>query len=221
MRTIRLNGELGKRFGRIHKLDVNSPAEAIRALTANCDGFRQFLIESEERGLAYRCVVDGDKITEEQLGFPISRSFSLTPVVMGGGRAFGIILGVALLVGAVALSGGFAAIGAGGASFGATMGTGIGFLGITYGNVALLGAALVLGGVAQLLAPTPKPNTSAERQENQYFNGPVNVTAQGSAVPVGYGRAIVGSAVISASVSVEQKPMFNWPFIYGNWSGIY
>jgi len=211
MRTVRLNGELGKRFGRVHRLDVASPAEAIRALSVNCEGFRQFLVESGERGLAYRCIVDGDRIDEGQIGNPMSRTFSITPVVMGGGKAFGIILGVTLLVGAMALSGGFAAIGAGGASFGATMGTSVGFLGLTYANVAWLGAALILGGVAQLMAPTPKAGgTSGERNENQYFNGPVNTTAQGAAVPIGYGRAIVGSAVISASVSVEEKPAFDY-----------
>ena len=31
-RKIRLKGELGKRFGKVHKLAVKTPAEAIRAL---------------------------------------------------------------------------------------------------------------------------------------------------------------------------------------------
>jgi len=60
------------------------------------------------------------------------------------------------------------------------------------------GASLVLGGLAQMLAKNPqKPNDSA----SYLFNGPVNTTEQGNAVPVLYGRLIIGSQVISASLS--------------------
>lgn len=221
MRVIRLNGELGKRFGRTHRLDVRTPAEAIRALCANLDGFEQFLATSHERGVAYRCLVDQDKLDYEKidaghLHYPMSKTFSITPVVHGGGKIFGAILGLVLIVAAVAL-----APVTGGTSLMAAMSTGIGFAGLTYGSIALLGVALLLGGVAQLLAPTPKmENTSAERNENQYFNGPVNSVAQGSAVPFGYGRAVVGSAVISASITVEQKPdpVFDYDYPIGGFA---
>jgi predicted phage tail protein len=199
MRVIRLNGELGKRFGRSHKLDVRTPAEAVRALCANLEGFEQALASSHEKGVAYRCIVDRDPLDEGHLHYPMSRSFSITPVVHGGGKVLGIILGAILIVAAVAL-----APVTGGGSLLLTQG--IGFLGFTYASVAWLGVALVLGGISQLLAPTPKAPTSGQTNENQYFNGAVNTTAQGSAVPIGYGRAIIGSAVISAAISVEQKP---------------
>jgi predicted phage tail protein len=35
----------------------------------------------------------------------------------------------------------------------------------------------------------------------------VNTTAQGHPVPVGYGRMIVGSAVISAGIDVDEIPV--------------
>lgn len=209
MRVIRLNGELGKRFGRVHKLDVRTPAEAIRALCANLDGFDKFIASSHERNVAYRCIVDRDPVDEDRLAQPMSRSFSITPVVHGGGKVLGIILGVALLAVAVVATGGAAGIGLSGfggvAGGAATFGTGIGFLGLTFANVAWLGAALVLGGVAQLLAPTPTARQAGKTEENPYFNGPINTTVQGGVVPVGYGRAIVGSAVVSAAITVEQK----------------
>ena len=75
------------------------------------------------------------------------------------------------------------------------------------GTVAVsLGVSLVLGGIAQMLTPLPKLPASGARDEIQsdYFNGPVNTTAQGGAVPVLYGELFVGSAVISAGISVEQ-----------------
>ena len=39
------------------------------------------------------------------------------------------------------------------------------------------------------------------------FSGPVNTTAQGQPVPVGYGRLIVGGAVISAGITTEEIPI--------------
>ena len=204
MRTVRLNGELGKRYGRVHRLDVRTPAEALQALMVNHPALRRDLIESADRGIVYRCIVDRDLADADRLLAPVSREFSITPVVHGSGRAFGAILGATLLIGAMVLSGGFAAIGAGGASFSAAMGASTGFLGLTYGTVALIGGALLISGISQLLTPTPKTK-DAQRNENPYFNGPANVTAQGAAVPIGYGRCIVGSAVISAGISVEQQ----------------
>lgn len=218
MRVIRLNGELGKKYGRVHKLDVNTPAEAVRALIANHPGLQQDLATSHERGVAYKCVVDREQVGEELLTYPMSRTFSITPVVTGAGKAFNFIVGIALLGVALAATGGLAGIGIagfGGAAGGAAaMGTSIGFLGLTYGNIAFLGAALILGGVAQMLAPTPKAPDSPEKKENPYFNGPVNATQQGVSVPVGYGRAIVGSAVISAGITVEEQSPITYGYDY-------
>ncbi len=52
----------------------------------------------------------------------------------------------------------------------------------------------------------PKAQDPAEKPDNQpsyVFNGPVNTTAQGQPVPIGYGRLIVGGAVISAGISID------------------
>ena len=74
-------------------------------------------------------------------------------------------------------------------------------------GVAVLGAGLsmAIGGVMQLLMPTKKHN-DYDRPENQpsyVFNGAVNTQAQGNPVPVLYGELIIGSAVISAGIHVE------------------
>jgi predicted phage tail protein len=73
-----------------------------------------------------------------------------------------------------------------------------------------VGTSMILGGVAQMIAPTAKAQDPSERPENQpsyVFNGAVNTTAQGHPVPVGYGRLIVGSAVISAGIDVDEIPI--------------
>ena len=57
LRTIKLSGFLGKKFGRVHRLAVDSPAEAIRALSVNINGFREFLENSHKNGVAYSFLV--------------------------------------------------------------------------------------------------------------------------------------------------------------------
>ena len=69
-----------------------------------------------------------------------------------------------------------------------------------------VGMTLALGGVAQMLSPTPKPPTFEEAQklESFSFSGIVNTTRQGVPVPIVLGRAYAGSVVISAGLDVEQ-----------------
>jgi len=200
MRVIRLNGELGKKYGRIHRLDVRTPAEAVKALIINFPEMRNDLAASEERGVGYRCIVDRVTIGEDMLGLPMSKSFSLTPVLVGAGKVGQIIIGIIILAAAIY----FAPLTAGGSlNLGATAFSVAGMT-VSYGAIAMIGVAMTLGGIAQLLAPTPKMGSSAQKNENGTFDGPVNTIAQGVPVPVGYGRMTVGSAVISAGITVQQ-----------------
>ena len=67
-----------------------------------------------------------------------------------------------------------------------------------------LGISLVLGGVAQLLAPHPK--TPKSTQASYEFGGPVNTLAAGMPVPICYGNLIVGGAIVSGGVYTDQVP---------------
>lgn len=189
MKTVILLGELGKRFGRKHLLDVASPAEAIRALCANFREFREFVSRSAERNVAYRVLNRREDVAADELHNPASQTIMFVPVV--GGASFWtkfrkLIIGGALIA----------------ASFFvpplALIGT------ATLASVTFtIGVSLALGGVAQLLAPTPKKPKDQTNDAGYVFSGSVNTTAQGQTIPVGYGRLIVGSAVISAGISVE------------------
>lgn len=191
MKTIILLGELGKRYGRRHMLDVKSPAEAVRALCANFKDFAAFVSASSERNVGYRVLNMREDVGEDELHNPASRRITIVPVVAGAGGSVGKILLGAALIAAAVLVPGLGAV----TLFGTT----------TLASVAFgVGVSLALGGVAQMLAPQPKYDGPEEEQQPSYvFNGPVNTTAQGQPVPVGYGRMIVGSAVISAGISVE------------------
>lgn len=197
MKEVRLYGHLAKRFGRVHRYDVRSPAEAVRALCATLPGFRQHVIAHSKPG--YR-VLDGKSTRDlETLALPADGVIKIVPVTAGAGRAVGsIILGVALVAVGVMTGGAGLALGAAWAAGGAA------FAGALAFNV---GMSLILGGVAQMLAPQPKTPGAPERPENKpsyAFDGPVNTAAQGNPVPVCYGRLIVGSQVISAGMSTEE-----------------
>lgn len=67
------------------------------------------------------------------------------------------------------------------------------------------GAAMMLGGVAQMLTPLPKRaslSRSEEEKGNTYFSNLDNSVAQGMAVPIAYGEIMCGSRVISQSVEI-------------------
>lgn len=195
MREIRLYGFLGQKFGRVHRLAVKSTAEAVRALCCTVSGFEQALIDHAP---GWKVWTGTTRIGDpEDLHDPSSERevIRIAPVVAGAKSAFGqILIGVALVA---------AAFFTGGASLSAY---GLAFSSLA-GQVAFgIGAALVLGGVAQMLAPHPKSTDTGDSAENKasyIFNGAVNTVAQGNPVPVGYGRMIVGSAVISAGLSTQ------------------
>jgi predicted phage tail protein len=221
LRNVHFHGFLGEKYGKDFKLAVHSPASVIRLMAANFSDF----VEVFRRG-RYRIVlgtpnVDPD-ITLEQVPFNFpNKDIHFIPVAAGASSGGGkglirILLGVALigvgLVGGGVFSGaglsglfGGGAAAAGGAAGGAAAATGLAapaFLGLTWGNIALLGGAIALGGIAQLLMPTPK-DTDKDRS-SYFFNGAKNVVAEGGAIPLVYGRIRAGSTVVGASVLIEK-----------------
>lgn len=191
LRTVRLYGKLGARFGRVHRLAVNSVAEAIRALCVLLPGFEREMMTSGDRGVSYACFLARTNINEETLQAPAGQDeIRIAPVIRGAKRGglFQTVLGVALI--AVAWWNPL--------SWSTSIAMG----------VLAAGAGMAIGGVFQMMAPTQQGLGTADRPENgasYNFNGPVNTTAQGNPVPLGYGKKIVGSAVVSAGIYSEDQ----------------
>ena len=225
LKSVKLYGELAEKYGKDWSLDIESPAEAIRALSANNQGFRQFVSSSEDRGVGYTIIVGESKLEDAvgELHNPTGRQdIKIVPVVLGAKSGIGqIILGAIMIyaavmtagataiaaaeAGAVAsgVSGTAAASAYGSLSLGAQFGMGMGSLSGMTMMAAKFGAALVLGGISSMLAPTPQPGTTGESIQNYAFNGAANTTRQGVAIPVCYGQLMVGGAVISSGVTPE------------------
>lgn len=195
MVTIRLLGEVGRRFGRRFQLAVKTPAEALRALCVQIPELRQYLLESGEKGINWRVVTDHALgLDEEQLLWPMSKRMVLAPIPAGRGATGKIIAGVALVALAILVPG----IGGGVAA--TIFGTKFSALSLAIGTTGL---SFLFGGVAQLLTPTPKmPNvdggiTGGRNKEDQLnsftFDKSNANTVQGEVVPVLYGERIIGS----------------------------
>jgi predicted phage tail protein len=99
LRTIRLYGKLGARFGRVHHLAVSSAAEAVRALGVLHDGFNRFMAESKDMGLAFVVFYGKRNIGKDELGDPPSNNdIRIAPVVQGSkSGGLQVLLGVALI----------------------------------------------------------------------------------------------------------------------------
>ena len=202
LKKVKLYGELGERFGKEWNLDVNTPAEAIRALTINKKDFRKYLEDAESNGTGFHIKIGKSYLLDGRDTLVPSgvADIQIIPVVIGSkkGGLMKIIIGAFLLYFAfqfgVPLTEGM------------TLAEGSVVLGgKVFSSMALtgmkLGAALVLSGVAELLAPAPEP--PKEEQTEYAFRGPLNTTKQGVPIPLCYGQLIVGSAVVSASIIPE------------------
>ena len=215
VRKVRLEGELGEKFGEVWNLNVKTPHEAIKAIECQTKGFRKHILDNAEKGIGYEVIIGDQGIKqEEELLYPapMRDDFTIVPIVQGGkSRGFGMVLiGAALFLASGGLSAITSAIGTAGGQFGAGT-TVLGNIGAEIGASTLLqqtgmfmGGALMAGGAAMMLAPTI--DGSAGNEEQSYlFDGAVNSVKQGTPVPILYGRMIVGGSVISASIKSNQE----------------
>lgn len=193
--TIRMFGPLGKTFGKTHQRVVRTTHEAFRALAVTIPGFEKYMNTSRARGLTYAIYVGKKNIGADDLEFPNNgREIHIVPVVIGSKKAgmLQTILGAVLVV-----------VGAIGVTVGQAWGGG------TWGPVAWkLGAAMIAGGVVQLLSPQPTglaSKQSADNKASYAFGGVTNTAAQGYPVPLLYGKRRIGGAIISAGIYVEDQ----------------
>ena len=193
LRKIKLYGKLAKFIGhRVLEADVASAAEAVRFLLANWPE-----LEAHMNDQHYRVSIGTYDIDLEELHHPAGAApISFVPAVAGAGATGRIIAGVLLVAVAIA----FPLIGATAAQIAA--GTTISTISA---NIALVGAGLIITGVAELLTPIPKIGGAEDDPRKSYsFSGVQNVSRQGVPVPIVYGEMIVGSIVISAGISTDK-----------------
>ena len=188
LRKIKLYGQLAKFIGRrVLEADVATAAEAVRMLVANFPGLEQHMAEQY-----YRVTVGTYDLGLDEIHDPAGQQdIKIMPVIAGAGAVGRIILGVLLVVAAIAIPG-----------------LGLGLAGAAVTAVGVFGGSLILGGVAQLLTPVPKipqgPDTADDPRKTYNFSGIQQTSRQGVPVPCVYGLTLVGSVVISAGTDTVQ-----------------
>lgn len=183
--TVKLNGAIGKRFGRVWKVCAESVTEALQIIEANKPGVNAWMRSNASKFDRYHIKItraDGNQVELSDDSYRMvqgeMKEIVITPVLSGAGAVGRILVGAVLMVSAFWL---------GPLAFSA-------------------GASLALGGIVELLSPTPKLGSGNQRSDNTsyYFDGPVNTSQQGVPVPLIYGRILAGSQVISAKITVDQ-----------------
>jgi predicted phage tail protein len=188
-----------KKYGN-HKFYVRNPAEAIKAMLIQVEGFDEAFRAAGKRGVKFAVRTDKRDITDpEQLLMGKPEVVRLIPKYAGGKNAGLTFLAVAAIIALTVVTAGTGGYGAG-AWFAA---------GSTSAAVATsIAVSLAIGGITQLLSPQPEglsSRTDTENRASYAFGGPVNTAAQGVPVPVFYGYREVGGAVVSASIVSEDQ----------------
>jgi predicted phage tail protein len=186
-----LSGRLGKEFGREFTLSVSSVREGIRALCIQIPGLEQFLNRSERNGLTYAVFNGARNISTAELQLDgIQMVVRIVPVIIGSKKQgmFQTILGAVMVAAGFVLSLSPATIAASPFLYQA-------------------GAAMMLGGVAQMLAPqgTYGMTDTKETRKSYSFGSASNNSAAGRPVPAFYGKTLIGGPVISGETYVEQQ----------------
>lgn len=142
--TIRLYGALGARFGRVHKLAVQTSAEAVKALCINFDGLEDYLMNAKKNGMTFAVFRGKRNIGVQDFQELAGDSdIRIAPVMEGAKKAgmFQTILGAVMVVAGIIVG----------------VATGWTGVGLTFGaGLIMSGASMMAGGIYQMLSPSPK-----------------------------------------------------------------
>lgn len=220
---VHLHGSAARRFGGPYRLDAATPIEAIRGIAAQVPGFWNAITTGVWR--ISRGALENEGMFADALGlqFGRCREIHVVPAAEGAGKGgigkivIGVAIAAAAIIAAPATGGGSLAAGAAasGAAGGAAAATGLGataftVLGssVTFGQIALFGGLMALGGLSQLLTPTPQVDAgqAADPRQSFLFGDTSNVSEEGFAIPLPYGRVRVGSGIAMGGAVVERLP---------------
>ncbi|ECD4285973.1 tail assembly protein [Salmonella enterica subsp. enterica serovar Potsdam] len=190
--TIRLYGVLGARFGRVHRLAVQTSSEAVKALCINLDGLESYLLNAKKNGMTFAVFRGRRNIGADDFkNLAGSTDIRIAPVMEGAKKAglFQTILGAVMVVAGIVV-------------------TGMTFVsaGVIGAGMVSAGIGMMAGGIYQMLSPQPKGLQGRDDPDNKpsyAFGGSVNTLAMGNPVALLYGEREIGGAIISAGIVAE------------------
>lgn len=193
------HGDLRK-YGQEFNLHANSPAEALKALLIQIEGLRFYINLGSYQVKFNRDILD-EEVVKERFHQQAVGELHLTPVTSGAGKFTQIVVGVVLIA---------ASWYVGGAAGWAYIGTSS-----LAGGMFMMGASMVIGGIAQLLTKPPTLDIGGGKEEkssrNTSFSNLQNSGADGQPVPLAYGRVRCGARVISQGYQTRRVDTKNDP----------
>lgn len=197
--SVRLSGSLAMKFfrKRDYLLESGTTNEVFSALRNTVDGFADEIMRMSRAGIRFAIFRNRVNVGKDELTLSGTTEIRIVPVIAGSknGGLFQTVVGVVLIAAGLFITGG--TLGAA-SPFGTAM--------------VMMGTSMVLGGVVQMLSPTPKAGSqqeqaSTENKPSYLFNGAYNSTQQGLPVPVVYGKMLVGSSVVAVGTWAEALPV--------------
>ena len=193
MTTILLSGSLAKRFGRVHRRQIESGQvrESFKALKATLPGFEDEIKRLDRLGVTFAIFRNRKSAGQDEFDLGGTKEVRVVPAVAGSkrGGTLQAVLGAVLI--AVAYINPFGALS-----------------GPTVSALYAAGVASAAGGVIQMLSPQAsglKQSAAPENLPSYAFGSARNTTASGNPVPICIGRRRWGGAIISASIYAEDK----------------
>ena len=176
MTIINIHGILAREYGELFILSISNPKDVLEAIDCNKQGFLQRLIELQRKGLCYDIIINKTRITHgpdmENMSNPTT--IDLVPAIAGSGDP----ITAAIYATFTFLTGGSTA--------------------------AYIVNAIIFAAISYALTPKPENEalelTVGSSKGSLIFSNNVNLASQGSPVPIGYGRLIIGSQVIQATI---------------------
>ncbi len=186
MIALHLHGPLAKMFGKLWELEVATIGEAVNAIDRMRGGFRDAIMDLDQRGLVFRVRTSkGEDLDNTTVEFPLAgvTRVDIIPIVAGASA------GVRFVVGAV-----LAVVGFGTSWFSGPVGAAVGMAGVS----------LMTGSVIEWLTPLPKKRDETTLTSQSWsITGPTNTADQGLPVPLAYGEVLAGAYTVSAGISVS------------------
>ena len=183
MTDVFIHGILAKEYQAHFKFNLKSSTDVLKAIDCNRECFMARIFQLQKEGFYYDVIIDKKRIKNAEDFKVLSKAsrIDLVPVIIGSG-----FIGAAIqFLGGVLFPAATASLG------------------------AKVFAAVALAGISYLLTPKPDLGLPAQQEisaeaaaqkESYVFSGNVNLTRQGTPLPLGYGRLKVGSSVVQASV---------------------
>jgi predicted phage tail protein len=229
MNQVKLVGDIGDKFGHEWSMNVSDFGEIIRLIECQTEGFKEYLIQSEENEIGFVIERGKDYINDEsELLLSLNEEdIIITAVPLGAGKGgflgsgFGKIIAGAILIvigyymPAIAKSMGWGTsiVGPGGGAFMASAWT-------VKATAVLqtIGTSLLTQGVTQLLMGTPNEN---ESEDGYLFGAGTGSVAQGQPVPLAYGEVLVTGTPASVVFTTTKPNLSQFTYADRNSNSMY